>query len=425
MRRGSLAAMLALGMAVALAASSMSLAATKLVLWHIQTTDPTLSIIDASVARFRAAHPGVEVEVVPLQNDPYKVRLAVAMGAGDPPDVFISWGGGPLEEYVKAGKVADLTPFLLKDDYIKRFPPAAMGPVTFGGRYYGVPVENVAPALIWYNRAFWSRYGVSPPSTWDEFLAVANKFKGAGVIPVALANRTKWPGSMWYMYLVDRIGGEQAFRRAVERTGSFADPPFVKAGEEIQRLVDLGVFPPGFNGIDWDTGGSRMLLYSGRAAMELMGSWQYQIVYGENPEFFEDLDYFHFPTYPGGVGDPTNLIGTPGDNYYCIAASSPNKELAFELIQYLIDDVAVSRRIAAGKIPPVAGVENQLTDPVLRRLYMDFSRANHMQLWYDQYLPPELGEVHKNTLQAVFGKTMTPLQAAQEMEAAARNYYGR
>lgn len=425
MRKGDLLAVLALAAVAALALSAPGWAGAKLVLWHIQTTDPTLSIIADSVARFEAAHPGVEVEVVPLQNDPYKVRLAVAMGAGDPPDVFISWGGGPLEEYVKAGKVADLTPYLLKDNYIRRFPPAAMGPVTFNGRYYGVPVENVAPALIWYNRAFWNRYGVSPPSTWDEFMAVADKFKGAGVIPVALANRTKWPGSMWYMYLVDRIGGEQAFLRAVQRTGSFADPPFVQAGQEIQRMVDRGLFPPGFNGIDWDTGGSRMLLYSGKAAMELMGSWHYQIVYGENQEYFKDLDYFKFPTYPGGVGDPTNLVGTPGDNYYSISAASRNKDLAFELIQYLIDDVAVQKRIAAGKIPPVAGVESLLTDPVLRRLYTDFTRAHYVQLWYDQYLPPELGEVHKNTLQAVFGKTMTPAQAAQEMEAAARQYYGR
>lgn len=425
MRRANVLWTVAAALALVLVASTGSYAGTKLVFWHIQTTEPTRSIIEDSVARFRAAHPGVEVEVVPLQNDPYKVKLKVAMGAGEPPDIFISWGGGPLEEYIEAGKVADLTSYLRENDYIERFPPAAMGPVTFGGRWYGVPVENVAPAVIWYNRAVWNGYGISPPRTWEEFLSVSAKLKGAGVSPIALANKTKWPGSMWYMYLVDRIGSEAAFQKAASRTGSFADPPFVKAGEEIQHMVDLGLFAPGFNGIDYDTGGGRMLLYSRKAGMELMGSWEYNIVYGENQEFFRDLDYFHFPTYPGGIGDPSSLVGTPGDNYYSIAAQSPNKDLAFELIQYLIDDTAVRQRLQGGKIPPVMGVESMLTDPIVRRLFVDFSRAHHMQLWYDQYLPPELGEVHKNTLQAVFGKTMTPLQAAQEMEAAARQYYGK
>ena len=38
-----------------------------------------------------ADNPDVEVEVVIMQNDPYKTRIRTAMGAGDTPCVFMSW----------------------------------------------------------------------------------------------------------------------------------------------------------------------------------------------------------------------------------------------------------------------------------------------------------------------------------------------
>ncbi|HHV63154.1 MAG TPA: extracellular solute-binding protein [Firmicutes bacterium] len=395
----------------------------KIVLWHIQTTEPATSIIADSAARFEKDHPGVKVEVVPIQNDPYKVKIKVAMGAGTPPDVWISWGGGPLEQYVRAGQVLDLTPYLKKDNWINRFIPAGLDLAKFNGKYYGIPVENMSAAFIWYNKKTFNDVGVGVPQTYDELLQIVKKLKSKGVIPISLANKTKWPGSMWYMYLVDRLGSETVFENAVNRTGSFEDPVFIKAGEEIRRLVGMGAFPPGFNGMDWDTGQSRMLLYTGKAGMELMGSWLYATAQGEAPQFAKNIDFFPFPVLTHGKGDPTNLIGTPGDNYYSVSAVSKYKDEAVELIKYIIDDTAVEKRLAAGRIPPVKGIK--LTDPILQRVHSAFAKAHHVQLWYDQYLPPELGEVHKDTCQAIFGGAMTPEQAAKEMEKAAGKFWGK
>jgi len=44
-----------------------------------------------------------------------------------------------------------------------------------------------------------------------------------------------------------------------------------------------------------------------------------------------------------------------------------------------------------------------------------------VQLWYDQYLPPSVAEVHKDTSQALFALSMTPEEAAKTLEVAARN----
>jgi raffinose/stachyose/melibiose transport system substrate-binding protein len=90
------------------------------------------------------------------------------------------------------------------------------------------------------------------------------------------------------------------------------------------------------------------------------------------------------------------------------------------LITQLLDEPAVKERIAAGKIPPLKNLT--LSDPMLKDLLSRVQDAKEMQLWYDQALSPEVSEVHKNTCQELFGLTMTPEAAAQELQTAQERY---
>lgn len=392
-------------------------------IWHIQSTGNGPQLIQDAVDRFTADNPNVQVENVPLQNDPYKTKIKVAMGAGNPPCIFPTWGGGPLYQYIQAGQVVDLTDRMNQDNYKDRFVDASFSSVTFDDKIYGVPVENTAVALVFYNKAIFEEYSLQPPQTYDDLLTVIDTLTEAGIAPFALANKTKWPGSMYFMYLVDRLGGPEVFAQAATRSGgSFEDPVFVKAGEMVQDLVNRGAFAEGFNGLDFDTGQSRTLMYSGKAAMELMGTWNISTVKGENEEFFQNnLSFFPFPAITDGKGDPINVVGTVGDNFYSISTACEHPDEAFKLIQYLIDDESVKARAADGRIPPVKGFTSD--DPVLQEVIDIVQNANSVQLWYDQYLPPELGEVHKDTTQALFGLSMTPEEAAKAMEDAANKFY--
>ncbi len=391
-------------------------------LWHIQTSIPQVN--QAAVDRFMADNPDVQVNVEVLQNDPYKTKIKVAMGAGNPPCIFPTWGGGPLYEYVKAGQVLDLTPYMDADNYKDRFVPASLSNVTFEDKIWGVPVENSSIAVIWYNKAIFDDLGLTPPATWSELLTVIDTLKANDIIPFALANKTKWTSSMYYMYLVDRLGGPEVFANAATRSGgSFEDPVFVEAGKMVQDLVNMGAFNEGFNGLDYDTGQSRQLLYAGKAAMELMGSWQLATMASENPDFAaNNLAFFPFPSIEGGKGDPSSVVGTVGDNYYSISTACANPEIAFKVIQYMTDDASVIERVAVGQIPPVKGFTTD--DPAMQKMIDLIDNAASVQLWYDQYLPPELGEVHKDTMQALFGLELTPEEAAKAQEDAAVKFFG-
>lgn len=391
----------------------------KLSLWHIQVSKTYSPIIEAAVERFEKDNPNVTVDIVTAENDPYKTKLKVAAGSGDAPDVFHSWGGGWLEAFVKEGSVMDLTAELDKDDWRSMYFPAALSMCQFEGKNYGIAYDlSVTP--VYYNKALFTKYNVAVPTTWTEFLAAVKTFKDNGIIPISIANQTKWPGALLFVYLCNRIGGEQVFLDALARKNgaTFEDPTFIEAGKKIQELVDMGAFPEGFNGMNYDTGSSRILMYSDKAAMQIQTGGFYGVVKGEAADFFnEKLGMFPFPTVEGGKGNPTNVVG--GVNAFSISSKTTHKESAIKLLKYLTD-ATTSQEIVdkAGKLPVVNGVKPG--DPGQQMLADMLSKANYLQGYYDQFLPPELGELHKDTTQAIYGKTMTPEEAAKKMEEKAK-----
>lgn len=383
-----------------------------LTFWHIGIGKER-TILEEAVKRFEEKHPDVKVEIVAHQNDAYKTKLPVAMGGGNPPDIFHSWGGGWLGEFVEAGQVYDLTDQVDAD----RFAPAALEAATFDGKIMGVPLAmDVVP--VWYNKEVFEKYDIEPPETWDELMQVMETLKKNDVIPFALANKTKWTGAFYLMYLADRVGGEQVFQNAMDRKGSFDHPAYVKAGEYIQQLVKAGAFPEGFNGLDEDTGQSRQLFYSGKAAMYVMGSWFLNNIQDENPEMEKKVDFFPFPAVPDGKGDPSNLVGGVSP-VYSISASCKYPDLAVELLKELTSEETVKPFAEhRGAIPALKGIE--IDDESVQRLKEMVDQANYLQIYYDQTLPPELAEEHKNTTQSLFGLKMSPKEAAKAMEKKAK-----
>lgn len=270
----------------------------KLTVWHIEVGEQK-NALEQAIKRFEEEHQ-VEVEFVQHENDPYKTNLVVAMGAGNPPDVFHSWGGGWLKQFADAGQVLDLTEKIDPSQYVG----AALSATTFDDRIYGVPMTlGIAP--VFYNKEIFEQYNLTPPETYSELLEIVDTLNENGIIPFALANQTKWPGALYLIYFADRIAGHELFDSAFARTGrGFDDPAYVRAGEMIQELVQRNAFPEGFNGLNYDTGQARALLYSGKAAMMLMTSGFISNVRDEAPEFEENLDIFNFPAVEGGEGDP-------------------------------------------------------------------------------------------------------------------------
>jgi len=124
----------------------------------------------------------------------------------------------------------------------------------------------------------------------------------------------------------------------------------------------------------------------------------------------------------GGKKDPTDIVG--GVNAYSIASKTKYRDEVVKLLRY-ISDKTYGQLMAdrADRLSPVFGV--QLKTPMQQELFKIDSNAKHVQIYYDQFLPPELGELHKDTMQALFGKSMKPEEAAKKMEAKAKEIFGK
>ena len=108
----SAAATAAPSVAAPTAAASPSEAAAEPVTiewWNLQVNDPGKTLLKTLADEYMAAHPNVTINETVLENEALKTKIATAMQAGTPPDVFQSWGGGGLAEQVAAGLVKDIT----------------------------------------------------------------------------------------------------------------------------------------------------------------------------------------------------------------------------------------------------------------------------------------------------------------------------
>ncbi len=378
---------------------------------------------EQQVQLYDQQHPDAKATLQLFQNDPYKQKILVAMGAGNAPDVFFGWGGGILYSYIKAGKVMELTPELDKDPAWKnRFIPTILEPVTFGGKIYGVPINGMQPVVMYYNKKVLQEAGIQPPRTWKEMLAAIPALKAKGKALLTLGGGSKWTYLMYEEYLVDRLGGPLVFADiAAGKPNAWSNPVVLEANRMIQDLVKAGAFVKGFTGMSYDTGQATALLYTGRAAMQLMGTWDYPNILNGQPGFIAqgNLGWMAFPTVEGGKGDPNDVAGGPA-NYYSITASSTKKAQAVDFLKNdVLSDANVDLLLKNGSVPPVQGLEAKIAGtsqaPWLSFVYGLVKKAPKFQLSWDQALPPAAADALLANLDRLFLLQITPQQFSDNM----------
>lgn len=387
--------------------------------WHIDTAESQAAVWQGLADEYMAAHPNVNIEITILENEAFKDRLVTVMQAGDPPDLFRSWGGGVLWQFAEAGLTRNIAPELegeWKDSFSAK---AALELYGKDGEYYGVPYTWGAVG-IFYNKDLFEQAGLdpeNPPTTWDEFLGAVQALKDAGITPIAIGQRDRWPGHFWWVYLAIRIGGEEAFLKAYNREGSFADEPFVQAGEYLQQLVALKPFAEGFLSLTY--GDSQTQMVNQEAAMELMGQWAPGAYAGNNAELAAQLNlgWMPFPMIEGGAGNPDDVLG--GGDGYAVGANAEDEAVDFLRFLTSVENQRMLANSALNTVPTVGAAEDAITDPIMQRILQARNEAPYFQLYYDQFLPPAVATAVLDAVDALFAEAASPEEAAEMIEEAA------
>ncbi len=385
---------------------------------------PGQPVRQAAIDRFNKANPNSKITATFYQNDDYKQKIKTALGAGQGPTMIWGWGGGGLKSYVDAGQVVDLTDWFNQNAAVKsKLLPSSFGAATVDGKIYAMPIETVQPIVLFYNKKVFDQVGVQPPQTYQDMLALIPKFNAKGIAPFSLAGQSRWTNMMWLEFMLDRNAGSDVFNNVFAgKPNSWSDPAVLDMLTKVQDLVKNKAFVNGFESIVADQNADQALLYTGKAAMMLHGSWSYGIQVANGGDFVKSggLGWMNFPPIDGGKGDPSNTVGNPGQ-YLSISskASSAAQDIAKKFFSTtLVDDDEKSGWVKSGGVPVLANSDSLFTGDgaqFLKDMSSIASKAKVFAQSWDQALSPTAAETLLDNIAKLFQLQVSPQQWVDNM----------
>jgi raffinose/stachyose/melibiose transport system substrate-binding protein len=191
----------------------------------------------------------------------------------------------------------------------------------------------------------------------------------------------------------------------------------------MQDLIKAGGFIKGFSSITADSNADQALLYTGKAAMMLHGSWSYGIQQAQGGNFVKSggLGYMNFPPVEGGKGDPSNTVGNPGQ-YLSISskATDAQQNIAKKFFSTtLVDNDEVNGWIKSGGVPIIKGSDAAIAaspDAAFLKFVYDTSlNAKVFAQSWDQALSPTAAETLLDNIAKLFQLQISPQQWVDSM----------
>ena len=176
------------------------------------------------------------------------------------------------------------------------------------GKVWQAPTNAQIIPFVFYNKTIFTKVGVKPPTTWDEFVTVAKKIKDAGFKPLLTCGaKDPWCTSIALSGIVSvDVMGTTPDWVAQRKAGKvkFGDAAMSAAFEKYKSLVDAKLIDAGDLGIDYATANKTFI--DGTVAMYPMGSW---FLSQASKEAKFDVGVFLMPRNDGKVIVPFNVGG--------------------------------------------------------------------------------------------------------------------
>lgn len=381
--------------------------------WHITTGEPGKSDFQAIADAYTAAHPNVKIEITVLENEAFKTKLST-VDASSVPDLFQSWGGGTMAAQADAGLLQDITAAVAPwKDTIN---PGGLSIYQYKGVQYGIPWD-MGMIGFWYNKDLFAKAGITaPPATWDDYLADITKLKTAGIVPLAIAGKDKWPSMHLWTYLVLRTGGGQALSQMIQ-SGNWNTDACTKAGAAVQALNALNPYQAGYKSATYND--EAAAVGNGKVAMELMGQWAPSVEKDQSANktgLGDKLGWFPFPAITGGAGAATDGVG--GGNGIAVGKNAPPEAIDFLKFFNSVENQTKLNKDGIG-LSTTVGTESAIADPNLQAVLAGRGKATFMQLYLDQATSPAMGSAINDATVALFLGGSTPEKVCQAITTAA------
>jgi len=288
--------------------------------------------MDKLVAEFNKLGKGT-ASLNTIASEIYRTQLPTYLSSANPPDVYTWYAGSVANAYAKKNLLLDVSDVWQGlGDY-----PQSMRTLSTDdtGKQIFVPMNNYWWGFF-YRKSNFAKWGVQPPKTWAEFIAVCQTLQSKGIPPIGIGlGDTPWVASAWFDYLNIRVNGAPFHRELLAGKQRFDDPK-VKAVFAKWREV-LPYFDP--KGKAYPFQEATTALLGGKSGMFLIGTF---FADAAPKDALDDLDFFQFP-----IIDPAVPVAeeAPTDGFFA-SAKTANPAATKALLTYLASAQAQETYIA-------------------------------------------------------------------------------
>jgi multiple sugar transport system substrate-binding protein len=255
----------------------------------------------------------------------FRAQLSTYLTSGNPPDVLTWYAGSVARDYASKGLLLDLSDLWTGNGACANFSPALKSLSSdASGKQIFVPT-NYYWWSVFYRKSAFAEWGVKPPTTWDEFMALCETLKSKGISPLTNGTgSTAWMASGWFDYLDLRINGAAYHRDLLAGKHSFDSAEVRKVLDTYAKLIPY--FDPKGRSYTWQEAATPLV--NKKAGMYLIGAF---VTTAFPAGDVDDVDFFSVPPIDPNVPSAEEA---PTDGYFA-SAQTKNKAATKDLLGFL------------------------------------------------------------------------------------------
>ena len=364
------------GAGLLLEGCSVSQSSGKTVIRMVQYKPEAVKAFEKMQQRFNETHDDIELRIE-SPNDAMTV-LKTMFIKEETPDIIGIGGDVNFSNFVDAEILMDISDFEglsdIKQAYLDIDKNLEYVPLD---GVYAVPYAANAAGVL-YNRDMFEENGWKIPTTWSEFLALCDTIQNSGMQPLYFGFKDSWTClAPWNAICVDLAPSDICAQ--VNRQEATFTEAYREAAEKILQLLPYGQDDPyayGYN--DACTAFAR-----GESAMFTIGNYAIPQIQSVNPDL--NIDSFVMPA----SDDPDkNILNSGVDLQFSVMSDCENKEAAYEVLDFLLEDETVQTYLDDQKAVPCK--EGDFALPSTLSGMESYIREGRMADYQDHYYPAEM-----------------------------------
>jgi len=323
---------------------------------------------------------GTKVTINNMDHETHKtaIRSYLVVGA---PDICFWFSGNRMKAFVQRGLFDDISDLFAKENYKAVLGPSADA-VTVNGKQYGLPLAG----LLWgmfYRKDVFAEKGWTPPRTYDDLLALGEKAKSAGLVPISMGTKEMWPAAGWFDHMNLRINGLEKHMALMEGKMSYTDPAMLPVFDKWAELIKAGVFSPNGTSFGWEQAAAA-LAQKKAAMMDLGGFIKYSF-----PK--DQQEQIAFAPFPQIVGDMPRYEDFALNSIH-VPKNAKNKQGARDFLAYFYQPENLGAFIEAESGIPPRNDCPPSKDPLVNMAVDSLKNVAGTAQYYDRDTDPDMAQ---------------------------------